>query len=120
MSPGDPNDRPRPAADPTELRADDAPAGHPFPVVGVGASAGGLEAFTDLLAHLPAKPGLSILFVLHLEPHHKSHLAEVLGKKTGLPIRQAIDGMPVEADHIYLIPPDANLALSDGQLALSP
>jgi len=95
-------------------------ASHPFPVVGVGASAGGLEAFTELLKELPPEPGLAIVFVAHLEPHHKSHLAEVLSRVTPLAVRQATEGMAVEANHIYLIPPNMNLALQDGRLTLSP
>ena len=92
----------------------------PFPIVGVGASAGGLEAFTELLESLPPNPGLAILFVNHLEPHHKSHLDEVLAKVTRLPIREAVEGTAVEVNHLYLIPPNTNMALTDGTLALSP
>src|SRR5439155_7824726 len=94
--------------------------GNGFPVVGVGASAGGLEAIGELLEHFPPDPGLAILVVLHLDPHQKSHLPEIIGKMTRMPVRQASAGMKVEKDQIYLVPPDANMALTDGHLLLTP
>jgi two-component system CheB/CheR fusion protein len=102
-------DQPEPAA-----------SGPPFPVVGVGASAGGLEAFTEVLQNLPKDPGLAILYVAHLEPHHKSHLQEILGNVTELPVREVREGMTVEINHVYVIPPNTNMALTDGKLALMP
>src|SRR5438067_11806853 len=91
----------------------------PFPVVGVGASAGGLEAFVELLQHLPPDPGAAFLFVQHLEPTRKSQLAEILANVTPLPVQQVSEGMVVEPDHVYIIPPNANMALADGGLTLS-
>jgi two-component system CheB/CheR fusion protein len=103
-----------------EHAPDAPPTGPPFPVVGIGASAGGLEAFTELLENLPADSGLAVLYVPHLEPHHKSYLSEILGKVTGMPVREVTEGMTVEINHIYLIPPNTNMALTDGKLALTP
>ena len=77
---GPPN--PPSADNPSAPRPEDSPTGPRFPIVGVGASAGGLEAFTELLEALPPDPGLAFLFVSHLDPHHKSHLPEILGKVT--------------------------------------
>jgi two-component system CheB/CheR fusion protein len=91
-----------------------------FPIVGIGGSAGGLEAVTDLLRHLPPKPGLSILLVMHLEPHHKSHIAEILNQRETLPVKEAAEGMAVQVDNVYLIPPNKNMALADGSLTLTP
>jgi two-component system CheB/CheR fusion protein len=99
---------------------DPVPPGLPFPVVGVGASAGGLEAFTELLQNLPPDPGLAILFVQHLEPTRKSQLPEILSGVTGMPVREAAEGLAVEKNHVYLIPPNTNLALTDGTLSLTP
>ncbi len=96
------------------------PTGPPFPVVGIGASAGGLEAFTELLKNLPTDPGLAILYAAHLEPHHKSRLPEILDKITTLPVREVREGMAVEVNHVYLLPPNTNMALTDGKLALTP
>jgi two-component system, chemotaxis family, CheB/CheR fusion protein len=106
---------------PTEERDYETPiANHPFPVVGVGASAGGLEAFTALLEELPPDPGVALVFVVHMEAHHESHLAEILSRVTALSVRQVTEGMAVEVNHVYLIPPNTNMALIDGRLTLSP
>ena len=84
----------------------EAAAHLPFPIVGIGASAGGLEALTELLEHLPADPGMAFLLVLHLQAHAKSHLSEVLARLTPMRVIEAAEGMPVEANHIHLIPPN--------------
>src|ERR1700730_9940753 len=90
-----------------------------FPIVGIGGSAGGLEAVTELLRHLPPDPGLAILLVMHLEPHHKSHLADILNQRETIPVKEAAEGMAVQVDHVYLIPPNKNMALADGSLTLT-
>jgi two-component system CheB/CheR fusion protein len=102
--------------EPADLLHDSAP----FPIVGIGASAGGLEAVTELLSTLPPDPGLAFLFVQHLEPHHKSHLQEILGKVTPMPVHEVTEGMHVEPNQVYLIAPNTNMALRDGSLALTP
>src|SRR3954468_17530329 len=84
---------------------DDVPAGAPVPVVGVGGSAGGLEAYTELLEALPADPGMAFLVVSHLDPDHKSHLTEILARASKMPVREVTDGMAVQKDHVYCIPP---------------
>jgi two-component system CheB/CheR fusion protein len=99
---------------------EETPSGKAFPVVGIGASAGGLEAFTELLEGLSAEPGMALLFASHLDPHHKSHLPELLGKATQMPVREVAEGMAVEANHVYVIPPATNMALTDGRLTLTP
>jgi two-component system CheB/CheR fusion protein len=99
---------------------DEHPAGPPFPVVGVGASAGGLEAFTEMLQGLSDEPGMAFLFVSHLDPHHKSHLPEILSKATRMAVREVKEGMAVEANHVYVIPPATNMAITDGCLKLTP
>jgi two-component system CheB/CheR fusion protein len=120
MSPHDSAERPQQLdTPPEEFQPDSAAAGSPFPVVGVGASAGGLESFSELLTNLPGNPGLAILYVSHLEPHHKSHLPEILDKVTGMQVREVREGMAVEVDHLYLIPPNTNMALADGKLNLT-
>jgi two-component system CheB/CheR fusion protein len=108
---------PTPAAEYSDSAARD---GAPFPIVGVGASAGGLEAFTELLQSLPEQPGLAFLFVQHLEPYHKSQLKEILTKVTPLRVQEVSEGMPVQANQVYLIPPGVYMALSDGALTLRP
>jgi two-component system CheB/CheR fusion protein len=86
-----------------------------FPVVGVGASAGGLQAFTSLLRSLPEKPSLAIIFVLHADKHD-SMLAAVLQRVTAIPVQFASNGMLIERDHIYLAPPDTEIAVLQGRL----
>jgi two-component system CheB/CheR fusion protein len=116
--PAAPPQQPEPPFD--EHAAESTPIGPPFPVVGVGASAGGLESFKDLLENLPPDPGLAVVYVAHMEPHHKSHLPEILEKVTGMPVREGREGMTVEIDHVYIIPPNTNMALTDGKLSLTP
>jgi len=94
------------------------PRGHPFPIVGVGASAGGLDAFTQLLQALPNSTGMAFVLVQHLDPHHDSQLPEILGASTGMPVRTVMDGMPVRPDEVFVIPPNATMILEDGVLRL--
>ncbi|HEX5214639.1 MAG TPA: chemotaxis protein CheB, partial [Vicinamibacterales bacterium] len=89
-------------------------------VVAIGASAGGLEAFMQLLGALPADLPLSFVFIQHLSPQHESGLAGVLANRTSMPVLQAADGMPIEPRHIYVIPPNAQMAVRDGRLTLQP
>ena len=91
-----------------------------FPVVGVGASAGGLEAFTRFLSSLPRKTGMAFLLVQHLDPTHPSLLPGLLAKVTALPVIEMADGMPVKPDHVYVIPPNVDAALVNGILQFTP
>jgi len=94
-------------------------SGSPFLVVGVGASAGGLEAFSDLLHHLPEKTGMAFVLVQHLDPRHSSHLREILARTTKIPVQEVTDGIRVEPDHIYVIPPNTSMKMSHGVLRLA-
>ena len=91
-----------------------------FPIVGIGASAGGLEAFTQLLGALPVDTGLAFVLVQHLAPQHESMLAALLSHATKLPVHEARDGMHMVPNHIYVIPPNTNLAVLHGRLSLMP
>ena len=95
-------------------------AGGGFPIVGIGASAGGLEAFVQLLGELPPDTGMAFVFIQHLDPTHSSFLAEALTRATRMPVRQAADDLPIEPDHVYVIPPDADMAILHGRLTLLP
>lgn len=90
----------------------------PFPVVGVGASAGGLDAFKRLLAALPPETGMAFVLIQHLDPKHASFMADLLTSRTRMPVSQAVDGVVIEANHVYLIPPAVFLAVSGGTLYL--
>ena len=91
-----------------------------FLIVGIGASAGGLEAFTKLLEHLPPDTGMAFVLVQHLAPTKDSMLAELLSKATSMPVREVQDGMTVEPDHVYVIPPNTALAVFHCKLRLLP
>jgi len=90
----------------------------PFFVAGIGASAGGLEAVTELLGALPASTGVAFVVVQHLDPTHESVLSEILAKKTAIPVSVALAGEALQPDHIYVIPPDAILTVHDGHIDL--
>jgi two-component system, chemotaxis family, CheB/CheR fusion protein len=90
-----------------------------FPVVGVGASAGGLEAFSELLTNLPSNTGMAYLLVQHLDPTHSSFLVEILSKKTRMPIEEAREAIEVLPDHIYVLPPNNTLTLAANLLHLT-
>jgi two-component system CheB/CheR fusion protein len=90
----------------------------PTHIVGIGASAGGLEAIQDFFKNMPVDTGLSFIVIQHLSPDYKSLMVELLSKKTNIPVKQADDGMTVERDTIYLIPPKKSLTLSQGKILL--
>ena len=90
-----------------------------FPVVGLGASAGGLDACRRLLAVLPAGTGMAVILIQHLDPTHASMMVDLLAGHTPLKVQQAADGMPIEPEHVYLIPPGAYLSIRGGALRLS-
>jgi two-component system CheB/CheR fusion protein len=88
-------------------------------VIGIGASAGGLEALVQFLSNLPAGLGAPIIVIQHLSPTHKSMLVQLLARQTTLAVTEAKDGDAPEGDHIYVAPPNHNLALNGGVLHLS-
>ncbi|HXO20029.1 MAG TPA: chemotaxis protein CheB [Thermoanaerobaculia bacterium] len=94
--------------------------GSPFPVVGIGASAGGLEAFTQMLQELPVDTGMGFVLVQHLSPTRASLLAEILSRSTKMPVREVADELRVEPDHVYVLPPDRDMILRAGALHLLP
>jgi two-component system CheB/CheR fusion protein len=91
-----------------------------FPIVGIGASAGGLEAFSQLLSHLPTDTGMGFVLIQHLSPDHKSQLSEILARTTQMPVIEVQDGMMVEPNHIYIIPPNSKMTLAKNLLRLAP
>jgi len=92
----------------------------PLTIVGIGASAGGLEPIAELLGALPATTGMAYIVVQHLDPRHESLLSEILAKKTTIPVSVALSGETVQPDHVYVIPPDVTLTVLDGRIALNP
>ncbi len=91
-----------------------------FPVVGIGASAGGLDAFKKLVQSIPANSGMAYILVQHLHPDYESALPEILQRETNVPVVEISDKVHVEPDHIYVIPSNKLLIATDGILKLSP
>ena len=91
-----------------------------FPIVGVGASAGGLEAFTQLLKALPVDTGMGFVLMQHLDPEHASALTQILSRSTSMPVCEITNEQTVESNHVYIIPPDTNLSIAKGVLKLRP
>ena len=89
-----------------------------FPVVGIGASAGGLEAVSEMIAELPATTGMAFLLAQHLDPVHESFLTELLAKKAAFTVETAADGAILRPDRLYVIPPNAIMTVADGVLRL--
>nr|WP_151180299.1 chemotaxis protein CheB [Hypericibacter terrae] len=110
--------RPRSGGRPASPRAS-ATESAKFLIVGLGASAGGLDACRKLLSEMPAKTGMAFILVQHLDPSHESMMAELLAGHTSMTVRQAAEGMPVEREHLYLIPPGTYLSVGNGVLHLS-
>src|SRR5580698_3288972 len=94
------------------------PRGNPFPIVGIGASAGGLEAFAQLLRAVPEHSGIAIVLVQHLDPQHESLLGELLAPSTSMQVETVYDGVEIKPDHVYVIPPNTTMELQDGHLGL--
>ena len=88
------------------------------PVVGIGASAGGLEAFTELLQKLPADTGMAFVLVQHLDPTHESQLTNLLARATALPVRQVQNNMSLAPNQVYVIPPNSQMTTKGGVLKL--
>jgi two-component system CheB/CheR fusion protein len=103
------------------MSADMSPPGVSTPrhVVGIGASAGGLEALERFFDNVPTNSGMAFVVIQHLSPDFKSLMDELLARHTDLPIRLVEDGMTIEPDHVYLIPPKKEMIISGGRLLLS-
>ncbi|HUB12193.1 MAG TPA: CheR family methyltransferase [Acetobacteraceae bacterium] len=106
---------PEPSPEETESHHADA-----VPIVGIGASAGGIDALRRMLQNLHHSSGLALVIVQHLMPTHESALAEILGRNTDLPVTQIENETEVVADHVYVIPPNAGLTIDHGRLQLIP
>jgi two-component system, chemotaxis family, CheB/CheR fusion protein len=98
--------------------AEKGPSGNPLYIVGMGGSAGGLEAFEQFFQHLPADTGLAFVIVTHLDPTQKGIMPELLQRFTPLKVFQARDGMAVKADTVYVIPPNKDMGILNGALQL--
>ena len=89
-------------------------------IAAIGASAGGIEAFTELMSNLATDTGMAFVLVQHLDPEHHSMLTELLSKKTAMRVKEVTNGMTVEPNHVYVIPPNATMSISNHTLQLAP
>ncbi|MEM7718273.1 MAG: CheR family methyltransferase [Pseudomonadota bacterium] len=89
-----------------------------FPIVGVGASAGGLEAVTEMFRDIEKGTGMAFVLVMHLDPDHESLMVELLGRKMQIDVRQIADGDPIQVDCLHVIPPGSSLSVEDGRFRL--
>ncbi|MEI7703805.1 MAG: chemotaxis protein CheB [Deltaproteobacteria bacterium] len=103
----------------TELAAPRETAAAGFPVVGLGASAGGLEAFEEFFRSVPTNTGMAFVLVSHLDPSHESILTEIVQRTTALPVVEVTDQLSVKPNCIYVIPPNKDLSIFHGKLHLS-
>jgi two-component system CheB/CheR fusion protein len=106
-----------PAPDPEE-RPDLVRSALNFPVIGIGASAGGMAALLRFFENMPAKTGMAYVVILHLSPRHESNASSILQRATQMPVIQIVEATPIKPDHIYVIPPTHDLLMDDGQLCL--
>ncbi len=91
-----------------------------FVIVAIGASAGGIEAVTELLKNLPSNTGMAFVYIQHLDPTHESMLSTILARATKMKVVEAENMLKIEPDHLYIIPPNQDMAIADGVLTLSP
>ncbi len=94
--------------------------GQEFLVAAVGASAGGVEAFTDLMREVPPDTGMAFVLIQHLDPKHHSMLTDVIARETQMNVTEVTDGMELEPNHVFVIPPNTTMTLSDHVLTLAP
>ncbi|MEW6259644.1 MAG: chemotaxis protein CheB [Thermodesulfobacteriota bacterium] len=104
---------------PKDTRSDSPSIIPPLLYVGIGASAGGLEAIESFFTHMPEDSGMAFIVIQHLSPDYKSLMVELLSKKTRMPVYRAEEGMQVAANSIYLIQPKKNLTIFHGKLLLN-
>jgi two-component system, chemotaxis family, CheB/CheR fusion protein len=111
----------RPAARSGSLRENkrSRPETGPFPIVGIGASAGGLEAFEDFLRNMPDDSNMALLLVPHLDPSHISMMTDLLKRHTKMKVAQAANGMKVDANCVYIIPPNKDMSLRNRTIVLT-
>jgi two-component system CheB/CheR fusion protein len=89
-----------------------------FPIVGIGASAGGLEAFTSFLSKMPVDSRMTFILIQHMDPSQPSRLTELLGRASPIPVQEVTEGTIIEPDHVYVIPPGRDMTIQNHTLKL--
>lgn len=110
--------RASPASPPIESQTVEKKREKPFYIVGMGGSAGSLEAFEEFFHNIPADTGLAFVLVSHLDPTHKGVMPELIQRSTEMVVQQARDGMMVQPNHVYVIPPNRDMSILHGALQL--
>ena len=105
--------------DPFNMAASEPDGNRSFLVVGLGASAGGIQALRNFFSNVPARTGMAYVVILHLSPDHDSRLAEVLQSASAVPVTKVERRVRVEPDHVYVIPPNKSLEINDGHIDIS-
>lgn len=98
---------------------DESVRGGRFPIIGMGASAGVLEAFGQFFSHMPKDAGIAFVLIQHLDPNHESILDQILQRTTSIPVHEAQDQMQVLPNNIYVIPPNRDMAIFNGKLQVT-
>src|SRR5215469_5664717 len=106
-------------SDSEQMGLNDSSRRNTFPIVGIGASAGGLEALTSLLKPLPPDLGMAYVFVPHLDPLRESAFTQILARTTAMPVLQIKEGIKVQPNHLYVIPPNCDLTIKDAVLHIA-
>src|SRR4051812_4385592 len=101
-------------------REDESGSALPFPVVAIGASAGGVEAYIELFSGLDPETGMAFIVVPHLQAGQRSHMVEILGRHTAMPVSEIADGLRPERNCVYVLPPGVIAGISDGAFHLEP
>src|SRR5262245_1788609 len=111
------NSRPETVADnPLELAENKWESNHnTFPVVGIGGSAGGLEAFTEIIQEIPENTGMAFVYVQHMAPDHESKLAEILKRSSRIPVENVADGLLLRPNHLYVSVPNREITIANGR-----
>src|SRR5436305_72093 len=91
-----------------------------FPIIGIGASAGGLEAAIELFTELPSNTGMAYVYIQHLDPSHESNLSTILGRATKMKVIEVTEKSKVEANQLYIIQPNKEITVSDGVIDVQP
>jgi len=112
--------RTKPAASPSDGDSLSPEHKNDLLIAAIGASAGGIEAFTEFVSNLPKDTGMAFVLVQHLDPEHKSMLTELISKKTVMRVSEVTNGMTVEPNHVYVIPANATMSISNSSLQLEP
>ena len=114
------SERPKRAVGKPRPQRGPSPSQNGFLIVAIGASAGGIEAFTELIRALPSTTGMAFVLIQHLDPTHHSLLTELLANETVMRVREVSDGLPLQPNHVYVIPPNATMSISRRVLQIAP